>query len=68
MVANTPYAVVFDPGSRTYYLSGANLWYQASGSPRTLGRITNPPPTVRDAVPPDTSAYDPDRRTAARRV
>jgi hypothetical protein len=55
-VANTPYAVIFDPGSRTYYLSGANLWYQATDPLGPWADITDPPPAVRDAVPPDTSA------------
>ncbi len=55
-VANTPYAVVFDPSSRTYYLNGANLWY-AARSP--LGPWTDTlrvPAAVRAIVPPDTAA------------
>lgn len=55
-VANTPYAVIFDSGSKTYYLNGANLWYQAADPLGPWADIADPPPAVRDAVPPDTSA------------
>jgi hypothetical protein len=55
-VANTPYAVVFDPSRRNYYLNGANLWYTARNP---LGPWTDTlriPSAVRAIVPPDTSA------------
>jgi hypothetical protein len=57
-VSNTPYAVVLDPKSRTYYLSGANLWYQASDPRGPWSVIDAPPAAVRAVVPPDTVSGD----------
>lgn len=57
-VANTPYAVVYDPSSRGYYLNGANLWYAAKDPLGPWTDISAPPAAVRAAVPPDTSAED----------
>ena len=57
-VANTPYAVVHDPASREYYLSGANLWYQAKDPLGPWRAIPRPPAAVRALVPPDTSIDD----------
>jgi hypothetical protein len=56
---NTPYAVVFDPRNRTYYLNGASLWYQAKDPLGPWTNISNPPAAIREIVPPDTSSYDP---------
>ncbi len=56
--ANTPYAVIFDPRLRTYYLSGANVWYRAENPLGPWTSIANPPAKVRAVVPPDTSAED----------
>ena len=55
---NTPYAVVYDPKDRTYYLNGANLWYEAANPLGPWIPTSFPPVAVRDVVPPDTSAYD----------
>src|SRR5882672_898221 len=55
---NTPYAVVFDPRSRLYYLNGANLWYQAKDPLGPWADIPRPPTAIREIVPPDTSSYD----------
>jgi hypothetical protein len=57
-VVNTPYAVVFDPRSRSYYLNGANLWYQAKDPLGPWTDIPSPPTAIREIVPPDTSSYD----------
>ena len=57
-VANTPYAVVFDPRDRRYYLNGANLWYRATDPLGPWTDIPSPPAAVRDIVPPDTSSFD----------
>jgi hypothetical protein len=57
-IANTPYAVTFDPGLRTYYLSGAEAWYRADDPLGPWTSIANPPPAVRAVVPPDTSSED----------
>jgi hypothetical protein len=55
-VANTPYAVVFDPSSRSYYLNGANLWYTARNPLGPWTDTLRVPAAVRAIVPPDTSA------------
>jgi hypothetical protein len=57
-VANTPYAVVFDPRARDYYLNGANLWYRASDPLGPWTDIQDPPTPIREIVPPDTSSTD----------
>jgi hypothetical protein len=57
-VVNTPYAVVFDPRKRSYYLNGANLWYEAKDPLGPWANISDPPAAVRDIVPPDTTTYD----------
>lgn len=57
-VANTPYAVVHDPASRAYYLSGANLWYQAKDPLGPWSAISKLPNSVRAVVPPDTLPND----------
>jgi hypothetical protein len=55
-VANTPYAVVLDPGTKTYYLNGANLWYSARDPLGPWSATSRVPDAVRAIVPPDTSA------------
>ncbi len=57
-VANTPYAVVFDPSGRDYYLNGANLWYTATDPLGPWTDIRSVPSAVRAIVPPDTSSGD----------
>jgi hypothetical protein len=54
--ANTPYAVVFDPSSRNYYLNGTNLWYTAKDPLGPWTDIPSAPSAVRAIVPPDTSS------------
>src|SRR5215471_13284501 len=57
-VSNTPYAVVHDPKAGLYFLSGANLWYQAKDPRGPWSVIAAPPPAVRAVVPPDTVSGD----------
>jgi len=57
-VANTPYAVVFDPASHAYYMNGANLWYTAKDALGPWTDLPSAPPAVRAIVPPDTSSSD----------
>ncbi|MFI5371091.1 MAG: carbohydrate-binding family V/XII [Candidatus Eisenbacteria bacterium] len=57
-VANTPYAVIYDPSSRKYYLSGANLWYWAQDPKGPWAEVAEIPAAVRAVVPPDTAADD----------
>jgi hypothetical protein len=55
-VANTPYAVVRDPATKTCYLNGANLWYSAQDPQGPWAAVARVPDAVRAVVPPDTSA------------
>jgi len=57
-VANTPFAVVYDPGSGDYYLSGAHLWYTSKDPLANWREIPAAPPAVVNVVPPDTSSAD----------
>jgi hypothetical protein len=57
-VANTPYAVIYDPARGDYYLSGPHLWYTSRDPLAGWHEISAPPPAVADAVPPDTSSVD----------
>jgi hypothetical protein len=57
-VSNTPFAVVYDPDHRFYYLSGANLWYVATDPLGPWSVIDQPPSEVAGVVPPDTTAAD----------
>ena len=57
-VSNTPYAVVYDPDARRYYLDGGNLWYRAEDPLGPWSPIASPPQAVADVVPPDTSRGD----------
>jgi hypothetical protein len=52
-VINTAYPVVYDPATKTYYLTNTKLWYGASDplGPWKLG--ATPPPEVVAAIPPD---------------
>ena len=54
-VANTPFAVVYDPASGDYYLSGRHLWYTSRDPLAGWHEIPRPPTDVESAVPPDTS-------------
>jgi hypothetical protein len=52
-VINTAYPVIFDPATKTYYLTNTKLWYGASDplGPWKLG--ATPPAEVVAAIPPD---------------
>jgi hypothetical protein len=57
-VANTPFAVIYDPAGRDYYLSGARLWYTSKDPLAHWREIPTPPTAVVNVVPPDTSSTD----------
>ncbi len=57
-VANTPFAVVYDPATRDFYLSGANVWYTAKDAEGPWGAIRSAPEAVRAVMPPDTESDD----------
>ncbi len=51
-VINTAYPVIFDPATKTYYMTNTKLWYGAADplGPWKLG--ATPPPEVVAAIPP----------------
>jgi hypothetical protein len=56
-VINTPFAIIYDPSSKTYYLSGNNVWYTAKAALGPWNPLTGKPPTgIAALAPPDTSA------------
>jgi len=55
-VINTPFAIVFDPASKDYYLSGNNVWYSAKAALGPWSYLAKAPAQVAALVPPDTSA------------
>jgi len=57
-VTNTPFAVVYNPSTRVYYLNGANVWYSAKDPLGPWTDIPRPPMAVAAVVPPDTSSDD----------
>ena len=57
-VANTPFAVVYDPAGGDYYLSGARLWYVSKDPLAGWHGVPTAPPEVVNAMPPDTSSAD----------
>lgn len=59
-VVNTPYAVVYDPAARRYYLTGGRHWYQAAAATGPYTTISAPPEGVVALVPPDTAAEESD--------
>jgi hypothetical protein len=55
-VINTPFAIVYDPASKIYYLSGNNVWYSATAALGPWSPVAKPPAAVMALAPPDTSA------------
>lgn len=55
-VVNTPFVVIFDPDSKTYYLSGGRQWYAASDPLGPWQSIDAPPAPVVQLVPEDSAA------------
>jgi hypothetical protein len=54
-VVNTPMLVLFDPGTRSYYLSGGKFWYAAPAAAGPYAPVGAPSPAVRaffDRNPP----------------
>ena len=49
-VVNTPYVMLYDPSSRTYYLKGGNLWYTASDIKGSWQAASSPPAAVASAA------------------
>jgi hypothetical protein len=55
-VVNTPYPVIFDPGTHSYYLTNTTWWYSAPDpmGPWKVG--ATPPPEVAAAIPKSAKA------------
>ncbi len=61
-VVNTPFAILYDPGSKTYYLSNGWDWYAAPAvvkGPWTY--TTKVPADLKKLVPPDSTTPQPEK-------
>jgi hypothetical protein len=47
-VMNTPFLILFDPASKTYFTRGGEYWYSASNVMGPWKNLTNPPAPVVD--------------------
>ncbi len=47
-VINTPFLILFDPSSKTYFTRGGEFWYSASNVMGPWKNLTNPPAPVVD--------------------
>lgn len=55
-VINTPFAVIFDPANKTYYLNGGRFWYSAPAATGPFKLLDEVPDEVAALAPPDTTA------------
>lgn len=53
-VVNTPYLIILEKGTKTYYLNAGELWYSAEDVMGPWQPGANPPPSVAALVPPKT--------------
>ncbi|MGH9259233.1 MAG: carbohydrate-binding family V/XII, partial [Acidimicrobiales bacterium] len=56
VVVNTPFGVVRDKATGTYYLGGGKIWYSAADPRGPWQAGATPPEEILRAAPPDTSA------------
>jgi len=56
LVVNTPFGVVRDKGTGTYYLGGGKVWYSASDPKGPWQAGATPPEEILRGLPPDTSS------------
>ncbi len=54
-VVNSPYAIVYDPSEKTYYLNGGRFWYTAPAATGPFKHIAEPPAAIANLVPPDST-------------
>ena len=52
-VVNTPFPVLFDPASGTYYLTNTTTWFTAKDPLGPWQQGANPPTAVAAAIPPE---------------
>ena len=72
-VVNTPMLVLFDPATRTYYLSGGKFWYAAPAATGPFAPVAAPSPAVgaffaRNPPPPIELEGDPEEQAAEKAV
>jgi hypothetical protein len=56
VVANTPFGVVRDKATGTYYLGGGKIWYSAADPKGPWQAGAQPPQEILQGAPPDTSS------------
>jgi len=56
LVVNTPFGVVRDKSTGTYYLGGGKIWYSAADPKGPWQAGATPPEEILRGVPPDTSS------------
>ena len=52
-VVNTPYAMLFDPKAKQYWLKSADYWMTASDLNGAWEPVSQPPAEIRSAIPPE---------------
>lgn len=57
-VVNTPFVLVLDPGTKSYYLRGEDIWFQASDLEGPWNVTTRLPTSVGELVSPDEAGGD----------
>jgi len=55
-VVNTPFAVIFDPADRSFWLDGGQHWYTARAATGPWTYRADPPSAITNLVPPDSTA------------
>jgi hypothetical protein len=58
-VINTPFAILFDPSTKTYYLKGGDFWYSTQEVMGPWKTITQPPASVLEVVKKVSEKEDP---------
>ncbi len=56
LVVNTPFGVIRDKGTGTYYLGGGKIWYSAADPKGPWQAGAQPPEEILRGVPPDTTS------------
>ena len=72
-VVNTPMLVLFDPATRSYYLSGGKFWYAAPAATGPFAPVAAPSPAVsaffaRNPPPPIELEGNPEEQAAEKAV
>lgn len=65
-VVNTPYPVLFDPATRSYYLTNTSWWYSAPDPMGPWKAGAEPPPEVAAAIPKNAKEQSAQDRSPSR--